>query len=40
MGEPEWEAFISALTEQLPVNVEVEDRRRSDSSRMDPSRIG
>ena len=34
MSEPEWEAFISALTEELPVNVEVEDRRRSDPSRI------
>jgi len=34
MSEPEWETFISALTEDLPVNVEVEDRRRSDPSRI------
>jgi hypothetical protein len=35
MSESEWETFISALTEGVPVNVEVEDRRS-----FDPSSIG
>jgi hypothetical protein len=32
MSESEWEAFISALTEDVPVNVEVEDGRPSSPS--------
>jgi len=32
MSESEWQAFISALTEDLPVNVEVEDGRPSSPS--------
>jgi hypothetical protein len=35
MSETEWETFISALTEHVPVDVEVEDRRS-----FDPSWIG
>ena len=27
MSESEWEAFVSALTEGVPVNIEVEDGR-------------